>query len=771
MIGVALMKNTIDEPSVHPAARVFDRVTLHRLGEEQPAGLWIASLPVPPGVRADSLGGQPTFVQPLGEWPGQEGQPRRLLMVADGGNAAPDEVQPGMRVQPSGKPPAAEMVLREASDDPYYIWECHDLALRWGGNTIRLAMGMRVGNEVHWWQFCRLVTDRETPTCRVIQMSGAIPHAALTREQIVAHPGFTDPFLHKHNWLYGHIYARLHANGVCEIYARHINSKFFDEGQDLHNAVPVIGIMVEGATPDAGELYDLVAGLVPEFNLGDVHFDVTDVAHLADTDKLGRIKVDGETLVWQPYEGVEIYSGSCTQELKGDPFLYKAADHIIPRGVSRTLRFSLSLNLERSPRVARYQAPDWWYGLCEEFSPTPLLPVKNAYDDYIEYQRQWFRYWMLEGGFEDGCMPRGADGSKENRPEPGWEGEMAGAMMLCAYHTGDATDHDFALRAAYMFHDIHIDHAGKLVRMLGHPFPAYALPMMRIHALVYAYLETGDPTLLNTAKAVVDNSYWLHLNAWPRLSVGRDACFIRGAVLLYRYLNDRHYLEIARESVRTVAESQFDDGSFGDQGGGTGTHGWNQHIVKPWMGLMAVGPALDLLELFPDDEHALKAVKRFADWMLSERYECEPGLMGWSYQHAYAGKREFVQINNGRAMQLPTPGQWHRDYIARLMTFCSLRFNDHSYFDAWAESLAAFMKKRLSNPPHASKDHCVIQTLQYVPWVQQRLWHATLTADGLALQPTHFGPRTPVEGRIQTPDGEVIVRWVDEEQWEIVSSK
>ncbi|MHB9106592.1 MAG: hypothetical protein ACYDCO_06000 [Armatimonadota bacterium] len=753
----------------HPTACHLERVELQRLGDDEPAGLWIASLPVPPGVETGlTLGGQPTFVQPLGEWPGHEGSPRRLLLVADGGDAAPGSLRPVQEsAVPSGTPPEAGMTVREESDDPYLKWQSDDLTLRWGGRTARLALGMRVGNDVHWWQYCRLVTDRETSGCRVIQMSGAIPHATVTREHYAQYPGYTDPFLHKHNWLYGHIYARLHANGVCEIYARHTNSKYFDEGRDLENAVPVIGIAVEGETPDANLLADLTAGLEAEFNLGEVHFDVSDIAHLADIDKPGRLKVEGDTLIWQPYEGMEVYGGLCPQELNGDPYLYRGEQHIIPRGMARTLRFSLSLNPERSPRVARYQAPAWWYGLCEEFSPAPLLPVKNEYDPFIEYQRQWFRYWMIEGGFEDGCMPRGANGTRDKRPEPGWEGEIAGAMMLCAYRTGDAVDHDCALRAAYQFHDLYVDHAAKLMRMHGFPFPAFALPMNRIHAIVYAYLETGDPTLLNTAKAVADNSYWIHLNAWPRVAVGRDACFMRGAVLLYRYLNDKHYLEIARASVRTVAESQFEDGSFGDQGGGTGTHGWNQYVVKPWMGLMAVGPCLDLLELCPDDEYALRAVKRFADWLLRERFETEPGVMGWGYQHGYAGGRDFIQLNRGTVMTLPTPGQWHRDYLARLMTFCSLRFGDPAYFDAWAESFAALVKKRLDGPPHNSKDHCVTQTLQYVPWVQQRLWNATLDENGLKLNPVRFGPRTPAEGRIQTPDGEVAVRWIDGEHWEV----
>ena len=36
--------------------------------------------------------------------------------------------------------------------------------------------------------------------------------------------GFANPWLHRHNWLNGHLFARLHANGVCEVYAHHINS-------------------------------------------------------------------------------------------------------------------------------------------------------------------------------------------------------------------------------------------------------------------------------------------------------------------------------------------------------------------------------------------------------------------------------------------------------------------------------------------------------------------------------------------------------------------
>ena len=64
--------------------RYLDRLELSRLGPEEAAGLWIASLPWPRAeARALSLGGSPTYAKPLGQWPGEpEGRPRRLLLAA-----------------------------------------------------------------------------------------------------------------------------------------------------------------------------------------------------------------------------------------------------------------------------------------------------------------------------------------------------------------------------------------------------------------------------------------------------------------------------------------------------------------------------------------------------------------------------------------------------------------------------------------------------------------------------------------------------------------
>src|ERR1043166_5807998 len=197
---------------------------LTRLGDEEDVGLCITSLPWPRARKQNlTLGGRPTFVKPIGQWPGEPtDSPRRLLLIADGGNKAARHLalkatKPSRRAKSEAKWTAA-MELIERSPTPEYMWERHLLRLGYGGRSLGIAMGLRTGGEVHWWEACRLVVIEETPECLVIEMGGAITRQQMAFEEMQKHPGYTNPLLHKHNWLNGHLYARLHNNGVCEIF-------------------------------------------------------------------------------------------------------------------------------------------------------------------------------------------------------------------------------------------------------------------------------------------------------------------------------------------------------------------------------------------------------------------------------------------------------------------------------------------------------------------------------------------------------------------------
>ena len=735
-------------------------LSLSRLGDEKPAGLWVTSLPLPRGAgQAWSLNGRATHATPVGAWPGTPSPgPRRLVLAADAGGEAPATVRLAEGgAAPDAAPPTAEMITFAHEDIAHlgqFYWERSLLKIAWGGHRLELAMGMRVKGEVHWWEACNLVVRAQSPACLEIEMGGAIPWELTTMEEIAAcKDRGLFRLIHVHNWLNGHIYARLHANGVCEIYAHHINSMFVDDGGDLHDAVPVLGLRTEGV--DMGALCGTWDGTRRNLRLGGIAFDFTDVARLATPEKPGRVDMADDFLVLQPYLGMEWHGGPFTEGRLGDPWFMKAEQQIIPRGFARTLRFSASLNPARPPRVARYLAPAWWYGACEEFLPRPLLPVNNLFDATLDSARGWIHKYMIPAGYEEGVLPNQHTGDPAERATPGAEGDIPGEMFQMAYRTGDPVDYDCAMRSCYAFLDVMVDHAVKRVRMQGYPPPTGAMPLARMQSGIFAWLETGDPYCINTAQAVMDAAYWWHKNSWPRRAVGRDARFVHSLVLLYRYMNDERSLIRARDVIADVGAAQWEDGSFGDQGGGAGIHGSGAYLAKPWMGWLATMGILDYLEVVGEDPEAEAIVRRFVDWLESERAprKTKSGetVMGWTYQHNFQGK----PLADYPMPERPTPGMhlFHMEYMARLLPWMSFKTGDPKYFEMYMESYQGYGAARQGSYWDGPS------LFLFLPWLQARLWNARLTPDGVEVHPAYFGPRTPVAGIIQTPDGPLTLTW------------
>src|SRR5690606_11126776 len=177
------------------------------------------------------------------------------------------------------------------------------------------------------------------------------------------------------------LFVRMYANGVCEFFAHFVNNRAVDEGGDLEDVVPVLGLQ-SGDMTDAPALVGPWDGSHTALSLGGVRFDVTEVARLGTPAQPGRVDVADGFLAIEPFLGVEMYGGTSAQGRTGDEFIFRAERKLFPRGMARTLRFTCSLNPQRSPRIARYIAPYWWYGHCRELSADgPWLPVSNACDN------------------------------------------------------------------------------------------------------------------------------------------------------------------------------------------------------------------------------------------------------------------------------------------------------------------------------------------------------------------------------------------------------
>ncbi len=695
------------------------------------AGLWRVSLPWPERAPQPlALGGMPTHAVPLGRWPGRE-WPRRLLLTGLASGAPPRELALGAPA-PNGvttPPPQVRMGLHTTSPHRFDYWETHALELELGSTTLGLMLGLRTGGEIHWWEACRLVVLEETPLCTTVEMGGAIAHRRPPSGNDEESRALRRTFVHRHNWLNGRLHLRIYRNGVCEVHAHHINSKFFDDGLALEDVVPVVGFRLGGELPAAGPW----SGSPALFRAGGVSFDLGDAARLATPAQPGRWE-HGEPgwLIWQPYAGVELFGGRSAEEAMGDAWIARPEARTFPRGMARTLRFSFSLS-GASPSIARYIAPAAWYGVCREFSAEPCPPAAGGGSRALEEARAWLQAGAVQGGFEEGAIPRYQDhaweGYGQPRHEAGWDGEVPYAQFLDAWRTGCGEAYARALRSAWHFTDVAVDHAVKLVRMHGNPPHAFSLPMNRMQGTLAAYLETGVPFLLETARAVVANAHWQHLNSWPRHTVGRDACYLRGAVLLYRYFGETFYLDIAREGARTLAQAQGEDGSFGDQGGGTGLHQRAGYLNKPWMGLLGLQGVIDYLEHAPvgapDTALLERAVRHFADWLLAEQWE-RNGWRTWSYEHAFLGERRLPRSAT-ESHALPTPERWHQETLARVLGFCTLRFGDPAYLRAWRESFIDAL-----HPPgtHTLSSNAVAPVLEYLPWLHDAL--AAAPVEGLA---------------------------------------
>jgi hypothetical protein len=293
--------------------------------------------------------------------------------------------------------------------------------------------------------------------------------------------------------------------------------------------------------------------------------------------------------------------------------------------------------------------------------------------------------------------------------------------------------------------DVAVDKTLFAVRMHGYAPPAQSLPMQRTMGMVSAYLETGDPYLLDVARSVSTSAYeWDRLN-WPRRSYGRDAAYIRSLIHLYRYLGDRHYLMQAREALHRLIECQLPDGSFADQGDTVGVHAAMNLIVKPWMGCIATEAMVDYLTV-EDDAVIEAAAMRFCRWLRDCRVDGKDGKH-WTYQLSFAGGDVGYRFD-GTPVKLGR-GRWHVEYLAKLMGWASMRTGDPTFYAAWWE---AYHPR--AETPHLW-DHEANKIVTNLTAQRQLLWRAGLAGEHVGVHPrTNLAPDL-AEAIVSSPDGPV----------------
>jgi len=729
-----------------PALAWLDHLKCRRVKGTDAAQAIRLSLPLPRGLSSGiGFAGQQTQCEPVAFWSdgGVPGAPRRELLLATT-DGAPESVAVEAQTH-GGSPcpePSATLTVIERDTGTPLSHEVNEMVLGRGGKELGIRVGLLTDEGIHWWQWVRIEELSVGPVCRSVRAMGAVPVHFETEADIPESGGYAAyPWLHKHNHVRGEVFARCFVNGVIEFFIRHINGCFFTEGGDLHGVVPVIGFREPGAQPENCE--QDVTGVF-RLRLGEVSLDSLEASHLVGDDRPGKLWLEDGVLVYQPYTGIEALAGHIAEVRTGDAYLARADQRKFPKGMARTVRMAASLG-DAPPEVAVYIAPDWWYGIAEELTTKPLLPVRDETDAAPQESEDWLNANLYRGSFDDGALTRYGLSGEPGSGDTGWEGEAPYGHLLAAYRSGNPETYDLALRNCYHLADVATDHSFLSVRMHAYEGGAQSLPMQRILGHYAAYLETGDPYLSETAMAVAEHAYWWDRKYWPRRSIGRDAAYIRGLIFLHRYTGEGFYLRRAREAIGRVIQVQHPDGSYADQGGAAGVHGGVNLVVKPWMGSIATEPLVDYLDFCPEDEEVAAAALRFADWLLAHRIE-EDGQRHWPYQWSFDGANTYPNLH-GKPASLPV-GRWHEDYLAKILGWASLKTGNPDYYQAWHESL-------LGDARRSQWDHRASKVLQNLTALRAMLWGATLCVDGVRISPRPDLTGGQLQARIASPMGEL----------------
>ena len=698
----------------------------------------MVSLPVPLGSPAlTALSDLPTQVQPVGWWPesvaGARDVVRRQLMFAISGAELPASFPVGPAPSASAPYAGPEMTCRVVSKKNVGVElsEVNEVDISFGGQSIGLRAGLRHGGECHWWEWVRIEELWSGPLCKAVRAAGFIEVQHFGDETYRELKSMAAaPNMHVHNWLRGEVYALMFANGVVHLTCRHVNNHLFDDGRDLHDVLPLLAFV----RPEAQACAETLDGRRTRFDLGGVLLNLDEAASAVSPEHPGALRTEGDLVICQPYEGVEI-RGDHIRRLRDDGFICKAEDGLFPRGAARSLRFSLGMG-EDAPVITRLVAPDWWYGMCGELWPDGALPARDpAWERIMPKTRQGL----------DGLLAKRPAGFDNGIETGGWEGETPYARMLWFYHTGDLDHFDVALNDSYHMADIAFDHATETIRMVGYPFGCVAPPLYRTVGMTFGYLETGDPYLLECAESAANHFSWIDAHNWPRRSYGRDAMSVRSLIFLWDYVQKPDYLRAARQALGRLIACQRPDGSYADQGGAVGGQGGQcNEIIKIWMAMMANAPVIDYLTRQPDDQALWDAAARTGGFLLSALIH-EDGRYYWAYEYEYGdnpGNGFDMMLNPVHYGRQPV-GQHHVGYKDRFLKVLTDQTGDPRYVEAWQKFRAT------SDYPF---------NIQFTPYAIAHQWNARLHGESLRIRPTPTDYEPSIEGVISTPLGRLTVR-------------
>ena len=492
------------------------------------------------------LNGKTVQGQTVAVWPGDEARPRRMILrwlntekpiepttgfsvgtssAKDAGWSFSYDLVEGNKGEINWQMGTRNIPLEETE------YEMYQLNLKHENKEFGIRLGLRTDKRIYWWQFIRADFIERGPVYDILRVGGPIYNGQYT--------------------LQSDLYLILYANGVTEAYPHFISHMREGESMDV-NGIPVVAFDVKGK-PKVDIPLD---GEHPRFTLNDCTLDLDYTVHMADKQRQGSLKTEGDVVVLQPWldqqvaggllvyrEGVPehhiIRKGGTTVEVgqksklgQADRFYVTTiGDKTFPKGLARSFRFYFALP-GAEPSIARYQAPGWWHAIAGALPtihnlPTSWWAVPHALKTAAGYATQ-------DG--ESGPFEYGRGGNDG-------DGTLGASLLLLGQATNTMKHCEEALPACYWRADIPIHHTDFTISEIPYfGWQWIVQPYSRFMSAIPGYWETGDPYLLETAELAADGYYRFFTTNRPNRSVGRDTLPTEDMLLLYLTTGDRHYL-------------------------------------------------------------------------------------------------------------------------------------------------------------------------------------------------------------------------------------
>lgn len=512
---------------------------------------------------------------------------KRYLFLTSGEHPLPEALtlREGNPPEPEDQPFFSEITLRTIRENiqtgPHqYNFREEEAEVSLNGRTLGFRLGLLPSDspghdetDFSWWQWGAVERLWSGPLAEAWRIGGHIPAYSVASGESRTRKGAGEKRSHEADAseidsfsgdvLHGDIYLIVWRDGALNLTC-HFKAGYLHTWPKPIKAFPVL--WCNGL--ECGDLPgDLHSGNHREFQNGRDLLDLSEFQLMFSPEHPIRIRRMGPAVVLQPWSDLRVLAFKSAEN-----HIHHLAPEqagVIPEGVSRTFRIDIGMD-GKNPAPARYSLDPAWYEECGILDSSAEGPASGlATRTFAMILRH-----MKAGGFDTGFvwryLRRDLRSNISQQDGADWDGDLGYGLYTHIYgHSGTepVRSWQLALQSAYHAADIAIYHGSWMARLEASKTLTSPLPKFRARGILTAWLETGDPYLLEVARAMAGTYMAMDSFQQPRSAIGRDAYPVTTLIALWEATGDDLYRDFARQNCLRLLRSQNEDGGFSGQAG------------------------------------------------------------------------------------------------------------------------------------------------------------------------------------------------------------